>query len=81
MTKKREPLGKAYSRQYDWPEHINQEQQHCFGKNFGASEASKNLLFPENGATEEYPVYAQMYEKTHNNVDPGAQRKRNYAWG
>lgn len=22
-----------------------------------------------------------MYEKTHNNVEPGAQKKRNYAWG
>lgn len=57
-TKKREPLGKGFTRQYDWPEHLTNEKQHCFGKEFPPSELAKNLLFPANGATDEYPAFA-----------------------
>jgi hypothetical protein len=39
------------------------------------------LIFPNAGALDEIPEVAIMYAKTHNNIEPGAQKKCNYAWG
>jgi len=42
--------------------------------------SAKDLLYAKNGSLEERPEIAAMYNKTHGNIAPGAQRKRDYDW-
>lgn len=79
MTHKKEPLGKNFSRDYNWPTDIK-SQDFAFGVGSNRCDSAKDLLFPQNGHFEEKPVYANMYLKTHGNVAPGVQRNREYNW-
>lgn len=79
MTHKKEPLGKNFSRDYNWPTEVK-HQNFVFGVGSNRCDSAKDLLFPQNGHFEEKPEYANMYLKTHGNVGPGVQRNREYDW-
>lgn len=76
----REPLGKGYSRQYDWPERAANGDI-IFGVPTAGLESAKEMLFPAGGAhiNEDKEVHA-MYRKTHGNYAPGEQKRRDYEW-
>lgn len=76
---KREPLGKSYSRGYNWPEQT-EEGKATFGLPSKDLVNAKELLYPKNGAMEETHAHAEMYKKTHANFAPGEQRQREYDW-
>ena len=48
----REPLGKGYSRQYEWPEKIEQGNIK-FGVPSQGLENAKDILYPRGGASNE----------------------------
>jgi hypothetical protein len=75
----REPLGKGYERTYAWPDQI-QEKQFRFGVPSISEISAKDLLYAKGGSLEERPEFAAMYSKTHGNIPPGVQKKRNYDW-
>ena len=53
---------------------------HTFGVPTGASAPAKDVLYPQDGSLEEKAETVKMYQKTHGNVAPGAQKKRDYDW-
>lgn len=67
---KREPLGKSYSRNYNWPEQA-QSAQHVFGLPSKDCINAKELLYPAGGAAHESNEHAEMYKRTHANYFPG----------
>lgn len=77
---KREPLGKGFSRGYDWPA-AAEGGNAKFGKATTGLESAKEMLYPAGGAVaSEDAETHMMYRKTHGNYDPGEQRSRDYNW-
>jgi len=76
---KREPLGKSYTRSYNWPEQA-QSGKIVFGLPSKDCINAKELLYPANGAAPESHEHEQMYKRTHSNYNPGEQRNREYDW-
>lgn len=56
----REPLGKTYSRGYEWPNET-QDKQFKFGVPSGQQYSAKDLIYPAGGSLEERPETAAMY--------------------
>jgi hypothetical protein len=77
QSRKREPLAKSYSRNHVLPEQTKQKM-FAFGLTTGASESSKNLLYPE--VKEDEDVHAPQYIRSHGSYGPGQQRNREYKW-
>lgn len=67
---KREPLGKGYSRNYEWPE-AAQGGKATFGLPTKDIVNAKMILYPAGGAAEENVDHAMMYKRTHSNYYPG----------
>jgi len=67
----REPLGKGFSRKYEWPDKT-QNGSIKFGVPSTGLESAKEMLYPLGGAfvSEDLEVH-EMYKKTHGNYDPG----------
>jgi len=78
-TNKREPLGKSYTRHYEWPE-AAEGGKTTFGLPTKDIINAKEILYPAGGAMEENHDHAQMYKRTHSNYYPGEQRCREYDW-
>ena len=78
-TKKREPLGKSYCRNYNWPE-AAEGGKTTFGLPTKDIINAKELIYPAGGAADEQPDFAAMYKRTHSNYYPGEQRNREYDW-
>lgn len=79
-SNKREPLGKSFNRNYNWPDKIS-SSGHSFGVPTVGVDNAKEMLYPANGAQiAKDTVSASMYRKTHGNYQPGEQRKRDYDW-
>lgn len=76
---KREPLGKSYTRDYQWPE-AAENGKTTFGLPTKDSIKAKDILFPAGGAADENAANAEMYKRTHSNYYPGEQRVREYDW-
>lgn len=76
---KREPLGKSYTRNYQWPE-AAENGKTTFGLPTKDIINAKEILYPQGGAADERPEHAQMYKRTHSNYYPGEQRVREYDW-
>lgn len=76
---KREPLGKSFQRNYDWPEQTANGKT-TFGLPSKDCINAKELLYPQGGASHETPEHAEMYKRTHANYHPGEQRQREYDW-
>lgn len=76
---KREPLGKSFQRNYDWPEQTANGKT-TFGLPSKDCINAKELLYPQGGAAHETPEHAEMYKRTHANYHPGEQRQREYDW-
>ncbi len=76
----REPLGKAFQRQYQWPEKVDDQTKYSFGVPTIGSESAKEILYPQGGEKEEKGDIAKMYSKTHGNFAPGEQKARDYNW-
>ena len=76
----REPLGKGFSRKYDWPEKCA-DGNIKFGIPSTGLESAKEMLYPLGGAfvSDDAQVH-EMYKKTHGNYDPGEQKLRDYKW-
>lgn len=76
----KEPLGKGFSRQYQWPDKTaNGEIQ--FGVPSQGLESAKEMLYPMGGAhIADDPSTTAMYRKTHGNYAPGEQKQREYNW-
>jgi len=75
----REPLGKGYTRNYQWPE----QAKHggiAFGVPTAGLENAKEMLYPHGGAFDEQPQIKELYKKTHGNFQPGEQKNREYNW-
>jgi hypothetical protein len=66
---KREPLGKSYTRNYNWPEQA--QGPHAFGLPSKDCINAKELLYPVGGAAPESNEHAEMYKRTHSNYFPG----------
>ena len=75
----REPLGKSFQRDYNWPT-AAEGGQGKFGVPTIGSESAKEVLYPMGGEMEEKGDIAKMYSKTHGNFAPGEQRARQYEW-
>lgn len=65
----REPLGKGFSRQYNWPEKAAGGQAK-FGLPTTGLESAKDMIFPAGGAASD-PDSDALYRKTHMNYAPG----------
>jgi hypothetical protein len=76
---KREPLGRSYTRNYNWPEQANNGNM-VFGLPSKDSANAKEVLYPSHGAAPETAEHAEMYKKTHSNYFAGEQRNREYDW-
>ena len=74
----REPLGKGFTRSYQWPEKTQSGAIAC-GVPTSGLESAKEMIYPMGGAhvTDDKEVH-EMYKKTHGNYDPGEQKQRNY---
>eukprot|EP00744_Colponema_vietnamica_P004533 GILI01006748.1.p1 GENE.GILI01006748.1~~GILI01006748.1.p1 ORF type:complete len:449 (+),score=65.06 GILI01006748.1:52-1347(+) len=79
QSTKREPLGKAFTRNYSLPEEVKSED-FKYGVKSNQCEAAKELLFPANGVLEESPEATRLYLKSHSDFAPGQQRRRDYSW-
>ena len=79
-SKLKEPLGKGFSRAYDWPDKCSQGSIN-FGVPTAGLENAKDMLYPMGGA-EAYEDKAthELYRKTHGNYAPGEQKLRDYDW-
>lgn len=75
----REPLGKGYSRAYEWPDKTSNGAMK-FGVPTTGLENAKELLYPSGGGRQEAEDIANMYKKTHGNYFPGEQKNREYNW-
>ena len=63
----REPLGRGYSRQYDWPAQT-QGGAMKFGVPSTGLESAKDMIYPMGGAIQNDDKTIQdMYKKTHGN--------------
>ena len=67
---KREPLGRSYQRNYNWPEQA-QHGKIAFGMPSKDVTDAKRILFPAGGAAPESYEHAEMYKRTHANYYPG----------
>lgn len=67
---KREPLGRSYQRNYNWPEQA-QNGKIAFGMPSKDVTDAKRILFPAGGAAPESYEHAEMYKRTHANYYPG----------
>lgn len=66
----REPLGMGYSRQYQWPDKVNNDL--AFGVPLEIiKDQAKMAIYPAGGSLEEKGDVARMYQKTHGNWGPG----------
>lgn len=76
----REPLAKAFERNYQWPETIKEgKDNHSFGVPTISSDSVKEIVSPA------FPLFnapdvEEMYKKTHGNFAPGEQKERDYYW-
>ena len=70
-------MGKSYSRQHTLPDETK-GSAFAFGLTTGASESSKNLLYPE--VTDDDSKHSAMYVRSHGSYGPGEQRNREYKW-
>lgn len=70
---KREPLGKSYTRNYNWPEQARNGKT-TFGLPSKDCINAKELLYPAGGADHETAEHAEMYKRTHANYHAGEQR-------
>jgi hypothetical protein len=78
-SKKKEPLGHAFSRKYEWPSKIR--PKHVFGLGSKGLENAKEMISPRRHMTIETETMAtDLYKKSHNAYEPGEQRKRDYVW-
>ena len=76
----REPLGMSYSRQYQWPDKVANNDI-AFGVKLDIiPDQAKMAIYPTGGSLEEKVDVARMYQKTHGNWGPGEQKKRDYVW-
>ena len=75
----REPLGKGFTRNYQWPEKASQGNM-AFGVPTAGLENAKEMLYPLQGAQNDTQDIQDLYKKTHGNFQPGEQRMRNYNW-
>ena len=66
----REPLGKGFSRQYQWPEKAENGAMK-FGVPSQGLENAKDILYAMGGASDEQKDISNMYRKTHGNFQPG----------
>lgn len=76
-SRQMEPLGKSFSRGHVLPDEAK-DSAFAFGITTGASESSKNLLYPT--VTEDETQHEQMYRKSHGTYPPGKQTDRQYKW-
>jgi len=77
QSKKREPLGKSYSRGHRLPDQTK-DTKFSFGVPTQSSESSKNLIYPR--VENDESVHKAMYTKSHGSYAPGEQRDRGYKW-
>mmetsp|Transcript_2522 Transcript_2522/g.7396 ORF Transcript_2522/g.7396 Transcript_2522/m.7396 type:complete len:462 (-) Transcript_2522:578-1963(-) len=84
-SRRREVLGKGFTRGHKLPQSPKYAQGFVFGKSSGAGSgddrggfASKALIYPSPEA--EDPKHRRMYEKSHRSCPPQAQVKRDYQW-
>ncbi len=75
----REPLGKGYSRDYQWPDRA-EGGSIAFGVGSKDLESAKEMIYPLGVGQPESKVVSDMYRKTHGNFAPGEQKNRNYDW-
>jgi hypothetical protein len=76
----REPLGKVYQRNYQWPkEYIENKENFVFGVPTVSSDSVKDIVQPEIPLSNP-PEVEEMYKKTHGNFGPGEQKVRDYVW-
>jgi hypothetical protein len=76
-SRRREPLGKPYSRGHMLPPET-QRTDFSFGVKASASESAKNLIYPAPATNEDQ--FSDQYTRSHGSYGPGEQRNRNYAW-
>jgi|TARA_B110000305_G_C19345940_1_gene591672 hypothetical protein len=77
---KKEPLGKSFSRQYDWPATAEKGAIN-FGVPTRGLENAKEILYPLGGSRiSDDPTITAMYRNTHGNFAPGEQKVRDYNW-
>ena len=77
---KKEPLGKSFSRKYDWPATAEKGAIN-FGVPTRGLENAKEILYPLGGSRiSEDPTISAMYRNTHGNFAPGEQKVRDYNW-
>ena len=70
----REPLGKGFTRSYQWPDKTGQGTI-AFGVPTSGLESAKEMIYPMGGAyISKDPEVHEMYKKTHGNYDPGEQK-------
>jgi hypothetical protein len=76
-SRQHEPLGRSYVRGHVLPKKA-QDSCFAFGVPTGASESSKNLLYPT--VLEDESKHDAMYTKSHGTYAAGQQRDRKYDW-
>jgi hypothetical protein len=60
-----EPLGKGYSRDYEWPQVVSPSQTR-FGLPTSGLESAKEILFPAGSSNQDAEIQA-LYRMTHGN--------------
>ena len=75
----REPLFKGFERGYQWPETIENKENHPFGYPNAKSDPIREIVNPTNPLVNP-PEVTEMYKKTHGNFAPGEQKNRDYEW-
>lgn len=77
---KREPLGKGMSRDYVYPNAINNNDQFRYGNSTIASEyTAKEVIFPPTDG-EDTADSKNLYVRSHGAYDAGEQKRRGYNW-
>ncbi|KAG2450939.1 hypothetical protein HYH02_004212 [Chlamydomonas schloesseri] len=79
----REPLGAGYVRGHKMPEGLGSERP--FGVTYDArgkdlSRQAATVIFPTDRPAEEDPATRAMYTRSHQDFQPGEQRRRDYNW-
>ncbi len=80
-SSKKEPLGRGYSRNYSFPNEVNQEGFRFGLSATGDSEPAATVVFPPDAPSlNTAPEHLAQYKKSHGAYEPGEQKKRDYTW-